>query len=202
MNDISRTEKGNHAFAGGLEKCGVTTVFDVKVTEEQRRYAEDMVSRFNFGQRGRGDGNQREQFTGVLGQTVFADLLHADRPNGETGFDGGWDFVINSRRVDIKTMTRTVAMRPDFVHNFIGYQEAYPVDYYVFASYNIKKEILTLCGYVEKNELLQRAEFFPKGSLRTRSDGSTFRNFAPLYEIKQEHLHSPDTLDALTAGIR
>lgn len=99
-------------------------MFDVKVTEEQLRYAADMVERFNFGQRGRGDGNKREQLTGILGQTVFADLINAERPNGATGFDGGKDFEINHKRVDIKTMTRSVPMRPDFVHNFVGYQKA------------------------------------------------------------------------------
>lgn len=111
-------------------------MFDVKVTEEQLRYAADMVERFNFGQRGRGDGNKKEQLTGILGQTVFADLINAERPNGATGFDGGKDFEINHKRVDIKTMTRSVPMRPDFVHNFVGYQKDYPVDYYVFASFN------------------------------------------------------------------
>ena len=131
-------------------------MFDVKVTEEQLRYAADMVERFNFGQRGRGDGNKREQLTDILGQTVFADLINAERPNGATGFDGGKDFEINHKRVDIKTMTRSVPMRPDFVHNFVGYQKGYPVDYYVFASFNKTKEILTVCGYIGKEEFFRR----------------------------------------------
>ncbi len=172
-------------------------MFDITVTEEQLKFAADMVDRFNFGQRGYGDGNRNEQLTGILGQTVFADLINDDRPNGETGFDGGKDFEINSRRVDIKTMTRTVPMRQYFVHNFVGYQKPYQVDYYVFASFNKKTRILTICGYVGKDEFFQLADFFPKGSLRKRSDGTFLRTFAPLYEIKQEYLHSPDTIDSL-----
>ena len=177
-------------------------MFDINVTEEQIQYATDMVERFNFGQRGYGDGNKREQLTGILGQTVFADLVNDNRPNGETGFDGGKDFEINLKRVDIKTMTRKVPMRPYFVHNFVGYQKEYQVDYYIFASFNTKAKILTICGYVEKDEFFRLADFFPKGSLRTRADGTSFRTFAPLYEIKQENLHSPSTVEDLIESIR
>lgn len=176
-------------------------MFDVKVTEEQLRYAADMVERFNFGQRGRGDGNKREQLTGILGQMVFADLINAERPDGATGFDGGKDFEINHKRVDIKTMTRSVPMRPDFVHNFVGYQKDYPVDYYVFASFNKTKEILTVCGYIGKEEFFRRAEFFPEETVRKRANGTSFSTFAPLYELRQEDLHSPKTIEALIEGI-
>lgn len=136
-------------------------MFDVKVTEEQLRYAADMVERFNFGQRGRGDGNKREQLTGILGQTVFADLINAERPNGATGFDGGKDFEINHKRVDIKTMTRSVPMRPDFVHNFVGYQKDYPVDYYVFASFNKKKRDPYRLRLYRERGVLSAGRLFP-----------------------------------------
>lgn len=61
-------------------------MFDVMVTEEQLQYAADMVERFNFGQWRYGDGSKRKQLTGILGQTVFADLINEDRPNGGTEF--------------------------------------------------------------------------------------------------------------------
>ncbi len=111
-------------------------MFDVRVTAEQLNFAQDMVNRYNFGMRGYGDGNKKEQLTGIIGQTVFADLLGFPRPNGADGFDNGVDFVINGRKVDIKTMSRTVPVRDHYVHNFIGYQRKYSVDYYVFASYS------------------------------------------------------------------
>lgn len=177
-------------------------MFDINVSDEQIQYAKDMVETYNFGQRGYGDGNKKEQLTGIIGQTVFADLINDVRPNGETGFDEGKDFIINNKRVDIKTMTRSVPMRSFFVHNFVGYQKEYQVDYYVFASFNTKANILTICGYVSKNEFFEKADYFPKGSLRERSDGTKFRTFAPLYEIKQTDLYSPVLLDELLGGIQ
>ena len=176
-------------------------MFDIHVTDEQYLYATHMVEQYNFGQRGYGDGNQREQKTGIIGQTVFADAIQDERPNGATGFDGGKDFTINGKRVDIKTMTRSVPMREYFVHNFVGYQKNYEVDYYVFASFNTTNHTLTICGFIDKKGFFERASFFPKGSIRKRSDGSTFRTFAPLYEIKQEDLYSIDNIDDLLANI-
>jgi len=177
-------------------------MLDVKVTQEQLNYAISMVCKYNFGQRGYGDGGKKEQLTGIIGQTVFADLIGAKRPKGSTGFDGGTDFFINGKKVDIKTMTRKVPVKDYYVHNFVGYQRNYDVDYYIFASYNTSNRVLTICGYIEKEDFFKKAIYFPKGSLRTRSDGTSFRTFAPLYEIKQSDLLIANDIDSLIKSIR
>lgn len=176
-------------------------MFDVQVSQEQLKYAEELVDKYNFGRRGYGDGSKFEQFTGIIGQTVFADLIGEERPDGTTGFDGGKDFLINGKRIDIKTMTRKVPVRDFYVHNFVGYQKNYDVDYYVFASYNTTNKVLTICGYIGKEDFFKRASYFPKGSLRKRSDGTSFRTFAPLYEINQTDLLAADNLNSLLDGI-
>ena len=43
-------------------------MFDIFPSLEQLHAAHDLVSRFNFGNRGRGDGDPRMQETGILGQ--------------------------------------------------------------------------------------------------------------------------------------
>lgn len=167
------------------------------VTDEQYEYASRMVAYYNFGRRGRGDGNEAEQLTGIIGQTVLADLLGLERPSGENGFDGGVDFNINGKRVDVKTMTRTTDVRDYYVHNFIGYQRNYNVDYYIFQSYNKTNREMTICGYIDKESFFEKAEFYEEGSLRTRSDGTSFHSKAPLYEIRQTELEQVDTLEQL-----
>lgn len=129
-------------------------MFDIKVSDEQIQYATSLVQQYNFGARGYGDGNKKEQLTGIIGQTVFADLLQMPRPSGETGFDNGIDFIIQGKKIDIKTMTRTVSVKQHYVHNFIGYQQKYEVNFYVFASYNIRTQILTICGSIDKTSFL------------------------------------------------
>lgn len=133
---------------------------------------------------------------------MFADMIGVERPADEGGFDGGFDFVINDKKVDVKTMGRTTDMRDYYVHNFIAYQKPYDVDYYVFLSYNKRNSHLTVCGYIDKDGFFEKAEFFKKGAKRYRSDGSYFFSKAPLYEIKQSDLYEIDSIDDLLAGIR
>lgn len=171
-------------------------MFDIKVKNEQIEFARNFVNTHDLGQRGYGDGTKEQQFTGILGQIVLTDLLEMDRPTGD-GFDGGFDFVINNRRVDIKTMGRTTEMRDYYVHNFIAYQKNYTVDYYIFASFNKTNNVLTICGCIDKANFKKRAEFYEKGTLRYRSDGTSFETKGPLYEIKQTKIYSVNSIGML-----
>ncbi|TYP48147.1 hypothetical protein [Thermosediminibacter litoriperuensis] len=177
-------------------------MIDCKVTGEQIKYAEDLVNRCNFGRRGRGDGNREQQFVGVLGQTVVADLLNLERPKGGEGFDGGYDVKINDKKVDIKTMGRTVPMQEHYVHNFVGYQVGYDVDYLIFCSFNKTNNILTVCGYISKSDFLKKADFYEEGAIRTRDNGTNFKTKAPLYEICQKDLHPINRIEDIFNGIR
>ena len=177
-------------------------MFDINVSNEQLAFASNMVENYNFGNRGYADGNKSEQETGIIGQTVFADLIGQERPSGENGFDGGFDFVINGKRVDIKTMGRTVPMKDNYVHNFVGCQKKYDAEYYVFASYNKKTEVLTICGYIDKESFFEKADFFAEGTKRTRTDGTSFKTKADLYEIVQNKLNSAGSIEDILNGIK
>ncbi|MDD2495015.1 MAG: hypothetical protein PHE29_07470 [Tissierellia bacterium] len=177
-------------------------MFDIKPDKNHIEYAREQVKKYTYGNRGYGDGNKNEQFCSVLGQTVIADLLNMDRPTGDSGFDNGVDFIINGKTVDVKTMTRTVPMKPFYVHNFIGYQKNYKVDYYIFMSYNKSINCLTIGGFIKKNELNEKADFFEAGTLRYRSDGTSFRSKAPLYEIVQSKLNPLNKLEDILQNIK
>lgn len=72
---------------------------EIKVTNEQISYAENLVKKYNFGQRGYGDGSPKEQRTGMIGQVALADILGPPRPTGEKGFDGVYDFILNGKKL-------------------------------------------------------------------------------------------------------
>ena len=163
-------------------------MLDIKVLREQRHYAYNLVKKYNFGNRGIADGNQNEQYIGILGQVVLADALNMDRPPSKIGFDGGFDFIINNKKVDVKTMGRTVSIKNYYVHNFIALQKEFDVDYYIFCSYNKRRKILTIGGYISKAELFQNAALYKKGTKRFRANGTFFITKADLYEIKQTAL--------------
>jgi hypothetical protein len=170
-------------------------MFDIKPTQEQKDYAAEQIEKYNFGQRGRGDGNKEQQYVGVLGQTIVADLLEMTRPDGEDGNDGGVDFTINGKKVDVKTMSRTVSMKEHYVHNFIAYQKDYLNDAYIFLSYNKNNDTLSICGTVSKEQFNERASFYEKGEMRYRDDGTFFPTKAPLYEIKQSDLNPVNSIE-------
>ena len=165
-------------------------MLDIKVSSEQLKYAYHLVKQHNFGNRGIADGNKTEQFIGILGQVVTADLLKLKRPDGSTGFDGGYDFLIDGNKVDVKTMGRTVVMKNYYVHNFIGWQKDFEVDYYLFCSFNKRRRIMTICGWISKNDFFKKAILYKQGSRRYREDGTHFEAKADLYEIKQIELNT------------
>lgn len=173
----------------------------VRADDEQKYYTKTQVDSFDFGKRGKGDGNKDEQFTGILGQVMIADLLGFPRPNGLAGYDNGYDLSIFGKRVDVKTMTRTVPMRDDFVHNLIGYQKDYALDYYIFCSFNKKTDELTICGYISKKDFLIKSKYYSEGTKRYRTDGSFLISKAHLYEISQKDLNQINNVIELIKGI-
>lgn len=61
-------------------------MFDVKPTEEQKQYAQNLIKQYNFGMRQYGNGDDKMQYVGMLSQTVLADLLNSPRPNRRNWF--------------------------------------------------------------------------------------------------------------------
>jgi hypothetical protein len=56
---------------------------------------------------------------------------------------------------------------------------------------------LTVCGWLPKDELDEKAKFFKKGTKRYRSDKTWFKTKADLYELPNKKLKavkSPDDL--------
>ena len=103
------------------------------------------------------------------------------------------DIVINGKKIDIKTMGRTVYMKANYVHNFVGYQKNFPNDIYIFNSIVKNERIIQICGWLTKEEFFKKCSFFDKGMPRFRSDGSSFKTKAPLYEIENKELNAVST---------
>jgi hypothetical protein len=80
-------------------------------------------------------------------------------------------------------MGRTVDVRPNFVNNFIALQEKFDCDIYIFNSINKNKNQLTVCGFLNKKELKEKAILYKKGAIRTRDNGTTFKMKSDTYEV-------------------
>ena len=172
-------------------------MFNIQVSNEIILYAKKLLTKHNFGRRGVADGNYDEQLTGLIGQCTIQKIFGFPLMTGEGGFDDGKDFIYADKIIDVKTMGRTTNVRDYYVNNFIGLQKNYKTEVYIFCSLNKKTNILTVCGWVSKPQLFERAKLYKKGTKRFRSDGTYFRTKADLYEIKNTGLNqviSPDDL--------
>ena len=160
----------------------------IQITKEQIEYATQLVNQCNFGNRGRFDGDKSKQLVGMLAQTVLADYIRQPRPLPSVGFDGGYDYIINGKKVDVKCMARKCYMTGTYVHNLIAYQKDYDVDYYIFTSLNTRTNELEVCGVIEKDVFFDTARLYYQGA--TRYKGNTaFKLEAPTYELQQNRLH-------------
>ena len=172
-------------------------MFSVAVSKELYDHCQNLVQNIDFGQRHTANGNQEQQLTGIIGQSVVMNLFGLGNVTGEEGFDDGVDLVFNNKSIDIKTMGRTTNVRPNYTNNFLGLQDYFNTDIYIFCSYNKLTFQLTVCGWIANAEFKDRRRFYPKGSTRTRTDGSTFKTFADLYEIDIRDLNNVNSIDDL-----
>ena len=181
-------------------------MFTVPINDEQRQYAWDLVSSTNFGQRAtRSDigmdsnGNKGQQYTGILGQTVLADLLNLPRPVKTSEFDGGVDFIIRGFCVDLKTMARDFDVSPRWANNLWQSQcddKRSRTEVYAFASINRKKRTFTFCGLFPRQwvSAAYGVKYYPAGTMRDlRKNGEVVQQFplkAGMYEISMDRLIS------------
>jgi len=160
--------------------------YSIPITDEQKIHAWTLVEKTNYGRRGEADGTKTMQYTGLLGEVCFADIMDLPRPVAKDGWDGGIDFVIEGKKIDLKTMGRTVCVTAHFVNNLIASQvRAGQTDIYLFASINTGTGIIEFIGWLPKSRL--RPEWIVrKGTPRRRDNGTQFETRADMYEIQNQ----------------
>jgi hypothetical protein len=163
-------------------------MFDIKVSSHIINHCVDQLKKYNFGKRGEADGDYEKQLVGIIGQSVVSDICGLPLIDGSKGFDGGEDIRIGNYIVDIKTMGRKSRVRKEYVSNFYSLQKNYNTDIYIFASLNKNNHILTVVGWIPKNEFFEKSKFFKTGEKRYRRDGTDFLLTTDLYEIENKYL--------------
>ena len=176
-------------------------MFKVKVTEHIITHCKNQIKKYDFGKRGVADGSPEQQLTGIIGQSVVMNIFNQGLIDGSTGFDDGEDLVVNSKKIDVKTMGRKTNVRTYYTNNFMALQDKFDTYIYIFCSLNKTNQELTVCGWITKQEFKNKRSFFKEGSIRTRSDGSTFKTFADLYEIDMKALNTVENEDDLIRQI-
>ena len=163
--------------------------FSVLVPPHVVDISEHFVENNNLGRRpDNSNGTKEQQMVGVIGQNMMAMALNEPFMKPSTIHDGGVDFVIGGNKIDIKTMGRTVTPTLQYVNNLIASQTKFDVDGYVFASLNTSNSKLTICGWLPKATFTFFAKFYEKGTIRERTNSTSFELKADTYEIENDDL--------------
>lgn len=168
-------------------------MYTEKVSDEIIRYCKDQVEKYNFARRGYDDGDKEQQLTGVIGQCMIMKYFDVGLIDGTKGFDGGIDIIYHDKKIDVKTMGRNTKVEEWYTNNFHAAQDCFCPDIYIFCSYNKKTQELTICGYVTREEFIQRRKFIPKGMPRMKG-GTTFEFAYDMYEIDNTELNKINEL--------
>jgi len=177
-------------------------MFKVKVNQDIIEYCKNQVDKYNFGKRSSANGNKEQQLTGIIGQSIVMNLFGLGYVNGEDGFDDGVDILYNNKKIDVKTMGRKSDVKQNYTNNFLKLQDHYSTEIYIFCSYHKTKEELTICGWIDKTDFINKRRYYPKGTERKRFDGTTFETFADLYEIDNKDLNQVNNIDELKQQLK
>jgi len=176
-------------------------MFDISTRSEIINHCKAQIKLYNFGKRGYANGNKDQQLTGIIGQSVISELFGQGWVDGSKGFDNGIDIVYQNKSIDVKTMGRTTEVRAYYVNNFLGAQKDFSTDIYIFSSFNKTNNVLTVVGWIAKEDFFNKAKFYKRGSIRLRSNGSKFKTFADLYEIENSKLNQIESINDLKQQI-
>ena len=177
-------------------------MFKIKANDQVLAYSQLEVDIYDFGKRKEANGTKEQQLTGVIGQNVVMQLFEQGYVDGSQGFDGGTDLVYNGQKIDVKTMGRTSEPRLEYVNNFIALQDYLETDIYIFCSYNKSSSVVTICGWIDKKTFKERRTFYPKGTIRTRANNTTFETKAALYEIENYKLNDVTSIEDLKKQLK
>ena len=135
------------------------------------------------------DGNESQQLVGIIGENSIRNMFSLPLMEKRNEHDGGYDITIHGKKIDVKTMGRTVNPKLNFVNNFVLSQSSFNPDAYIFTSINKINLVMTVCGWITSDEMKKNMECFQKGETRNRSDGSRFILKADMGEIPNNKLN-------------
>lgn len=146
----------------------------VQVPELVLRESIKVCDQTNFGKRGFDDGNKTQQLHGIIAQNSMALAFGFPFVKPSDTWDGGWDFKIHSEKIDVKNASRTVTPKPQYEALVVSDQVRYDVQIYLFTSYNHRRNELTICGWLTKDQFLKKARLYKRGDIIERDNNTTF----------------------------
>lgn len=134
------------------------------------------------------------RWVGEIGEIIF-DRWLADQSELEYEWitdkaAGQPDFVVGTRRIDVKTVKRKVAPRMSYTAQITAQHAQEDVDSFFFMSYEFQKRKLWLLGGLTKERFLEDARYYGPGEMV--HDNYRIRPGHEIYNIEIHKLVPPD----------
>jgi len=171
-------------------------MFSINVPYDIVEYSTELVEAVNFGVRGKQDGSKAQQLIGIISQNAVLHklempLVTASRESKE------YDFILNGKRVDVKSYKTFGRPRPDHEGFVVKEQIHYDLDTYLFGAYLIGERVLIVCGWLPKDEFIKNSRYVKKGDVFRLDNGNDFTARLNAYHIKNYQLNDLKSIKQL-----
>lgn len=156
------------------------------------------VQKNNLGKRDNFNGDPRQQFYGLLTQSVLQKKLGQPVLSVESDFDNGIDIIYNNYTIDVKTTLRNVNVKESYPANLLDSQfrgKRYKNDYYIFCSYNVKENIIQVLGILKKEDVEKLGAYFDSESKSFNETGKAINAPVARWEIPLSSLIPINSVD-------
>ena len=167
------------------------------------RQSYDLCQRHNLGRRGDGsDGTRLQQLAGVICQNAILFAYGQPLMQAIDTHDGGCDIILANQIVDIKSTRINKFVKNFHTHAVPEAQLQFNTQIYLFCALDFTTMIMTVTGWLSKDEFLYEATVNKKGVITTTPNGKQFVNKMTTYEVKVAQLRSDfDNFDDLAMQI-
>lgn len=156
------------------------------------------IQKNNLGQRKTWNGSKKQQFYGLLTQSVLSKKLGQPVLAVDSGFDNGIDIILNNYTIDVKTTLRNVDVKEKYPVNLLDSQyrsNRYKNDYYIFCSYNVKENIIQILGILKKEDVERLGSFFSPEDKSFNEKGEAIAAEVARWEIPISSLIPVNSVD-------
>jgi hypothetical protein len=160
-------------------------MFKAKIPGFLAREANNFCRAHSLGRRGDGsDGTFTHQLVGTICENAVRFAFGQPMLSYTGESDGGADIVIAGHRVDIKSTRIDRDVREYHTHAVPESQIHFDTEIYLFCALDTTRMVMTVTGYLPKEEFMWLAKRNAKGDVSVTPNGKTFVNRHTTYEVK------------------
>ena len=166
-------------------------MINIKLENSVIEYSREYHFKNNLGKRGFFDGNSTQQFIGIVAENTIRKYYGFEFMKSTGNWDGGFDIFWNGYKTDIKSSSRNSYPKEHWHHVVFEPQIKHQAEAFIFSSINLKEKVLTITGWITKQELLKKCDLTNVGDKIYLDNGDFIIANKSSFDIKILDLKNP-----------